>query len=69
MQSPLLHEHYMRAVVADRSRSPAHGPPGPPQRHVPRARVRQRLAFALALAARRLDEPSSRRAIHAREAR
>jgi hypothetical protein len=67
MQSPSLHEQYMRAVVADRLRSQAHGPPRPP---VPaRVGARQRLAFALAVAAHRLDGPSSRRAMQAREAR
>jgi len=64
-----LHEQYMRAVVADRLRSPAHGPPPAPGPRVPRVRVRQRLAFALAVAARRLDEPTSRRAVQAPEAR
>jgi hypothetical protein len=66
MQSPSLHEQYMRAVVADRLRPPAHGPPPP---RPPRARLRERLAFALARAARRLDEPTSRRAIQTHEAR
>jgi hypothetical protein len=69
MQSPSLHEQYMRAVVADRLRSPSHGPPGPQPRRSAGARVRRRLALVLALAARRLDEPTTRHAIQAREAR
>jgi hypothetical protein len=69
MQSPSLHEHYMRAVMADRLRSPAHGPPGPRPRRNRRARVRQRLAFAFATVARHLDEPTSRRAIQTRDGR
>jgi hypothetical protein len=70
MQSPSLHEQYMRAVVAERLRSPSHGPPGP-RRPRPRARdrLRRRLAFALATAARRIDEPTTRRALRARETR
>jgi hypothetical protein len=69
MHSPLLHEQYMRAVAADRVRTSAHGPPPRPRRRRLRVRVRERLAFALAVVARRLDEPSTRRAIKAREAR
>jgi len=70
MQSPSLHEQYMRAVVADRLRSPSHGPPErAPRPRSARVRARQRLAFALAVAAHRLDEPTSRRAMQAREAR
>lgn len=68
MHSPSLHEQYMRAVVADRHRSPAHGPP-PRRPRRPRVRIRQRLAFVLGVAARRLDEPASRRAVRAPEAR
>jgi hypothetical protein len=63
MHSPSLHEQYMRAVVADRVRSPAHGPPDPPGRRRRSIRLRERMAFVLAVAARRLDEPTSRRAM------
>jgi hypothetical protein len=69
MQSPTLHEQYMRAVVADRLRSQAHGPPGGPRGRSRRVRVRARLAFAFAVAARHLDEPASRRAMRVPEAR
>lgn len=69
MHSPMLHEQYMKAVVADRRRSRAHGPPPEPGPPSGRVRVRQRLAFVLAAAARRLDEPASRRAVRAPEAR
>jgi hypothetical protein len=69
MHSPLLHEQYMRAVAADRVRKPPHSPPPAPRRRSSRARVRERLAFALAVAARRLDEPTTRRAIRPHEAR
>jgi hypothetical protein len=69
MHSPRLHEQYMKAVVTDRLRSPAHGPPGESGRRSRRVRVRERLAFALGVAARRLDEPTSRRAVQAPEAR
>jgi hypothetical protein len=69
MQSPSLHEQYMRAVMDDRLRSPALGSPRRPRRRIPGAGVRPRLAFALAMAARRLDEPATRSAMQGREAR
>jgi hypothetical protein len=69
MHSPSLHDQYMRAVAADRVRPPPHAPPPAPPRSSFRVRVRERLAFALAVTARRLDEPSTRRAIKAHEAR
>jgi hypothetical protein len=69
MHSPSLHDQYMRAVVADRQRSRAHGPPPEPGPRRPRRRLRQRLAFVLAVAARHLDEPTTRRAVQVPEAR
>jgi hypothetical protein len=65
----MLHEQYVRSVVAERSRPPKHQPPPRPPRPGVWKVAREQVAFVLAVTARRVDEPTSRRVMHARQAR